>query len=63
MVDHAERIERFKYMTEADPTNELGWFSLGRAYLDAGQAPDSIQPLQRVITLNQNFSKAYALRG
>jgi Fe-S cluster biosynthesis and repair protein YggX len=63
MPDHAERIERFKYMTEADPTNELGWFSLGRALLDAGQAQDAIQPLQRVIALNQNFSKAYALLG
>ena len=63
MPDHAERIERFKYMTEADPTNELGWFSLGRAYLDAGQAPEAVPPLQRVIALNQNFSKAYALLG
>ena len=62
-MDHAERIERFKYMTEADPTNELGWFSLGRAYLDAGQAQEAIPPLQRVVALNLNFSKAYALLG
>ena len=62
-MDHTERIERFKYMTEADPTNELGWFSLGRAYLDAGKAQEAIQPLQRVVALNQNFSKAYALLG
>lgn len=62
-MDHQERIERFKYMTEADPTNELGFYSLAKAYLDAGEAAEAIRPLQRVLTLNQNFSKAYAMLG
>ncbi len=62
MIDQ-ERIDRFKTMTEADPTNELGFFSLGRAFLDGGMAAEAIQPLQRVIALNSSFSKAYALLG
>ena len=60
-ADTASRIEQFKKMAEADPTNELGHFSLGRAYLDAGQHPDAIASLRRVIELNPNISKAYQL--
>src|ERR1035437_3566403 len=58
-----DRIAQFKAMTEADPTNELGFFSLGRAYVDAGQPKEAIPALQRVIALNANFSKAYAMLG
>jgi Fe-S cluster biosynthesis and repair protein YggX len=58
-----DRIERFKTLTEADPTNELGFFSLGRAYLDDGQPKLAVPALQRVIALNAGFSKAYALLG
>jgi Fe-S cluster biosynthesis and repair protein YggX len=57
------RIDRFKALTEADPTNELGFFSLGRAYLDLGQPKEAVPALQRVIALNAGFSKAYALLG
>lgn len=62
MIDQ-DRINRFKQMTEADPTNELGFFSLGRAHIDAGQPKEAIPALQRVIALNPGFSKAYALLG
>jgi Fe-S cluster biosynthesis and repair protein YggX len=58
-----DRINRFKALTEADPTNELGFFSLGRAFIDAGQPAEAIPALQRVIALNSGFSKAYSLLG
>jgi len=58
-----DKITRFKALTEADPTNELGFFSLGRAYIDAGQPAQAIPALQRVLALNPGFSKAYALLG
>jgi len=58
-----DRIDRFTALTQADPTNELGFFSLGRAYLDVGQPQNAVPPLQRVIALNPAFSKAYALLG
>ena len=37
MSETNERIERFRTMAEADPQNELGHFSLGRALMDAGR--------------------------
>jgi len=55
------RIAQFKKMTEADPDNELGHLSLGKAYLDAGQAREAIGPLQRAISLAPTNSKAYHL--
>jgi predicted Zn-dependent protease len=51
------RIEQFKKMAEADPNNELGHFSLGKAYLDAGQTAGAIQSLQRSLDLNPNTAK------
>ncbi len=63
MSDIDERIERFSTMTQADPTNELGFFSLGRALVDAGRPREAVPALQRVLALNPGFSKAYALLG
>jgi Fe-S cluster biosynthesis and repair protein YggX len=62
MLDQ-ERITRFQAMTEADPTNELAFFSLGRAFVDGGEPAQAIPPLQRVLALNSGFSKAYSLLG
>jgi Fe-S cluster biosynthesis and repair protein YggX len=58
-----DRIKRFTELTLADPSNELGFFSLGRAYVDAGKPAEAVPSLQRVIALNPGFSKAYALLG
>ena len=55
------RIEQFRKMTEADPGNELGHFSLGRAYLDAGRFAEAAECFGRVIELNGENSKAYHL--
>jgi Fe-S cluster biosynthesis and repair protein YggX len=63
MSDIDQRIERFAAMTQADPTNELGFFSLGRAYMDAKRPQEAVPALQRVLALNSGFSKAYALLG
>lgn len=46
-------------MADADPTNELGHFSLGRALLDAGRFPESARSFTRVIEINPNMSRAY----
>jgi len=57
------RIKQFKQMAEADPDNELGHLSLGKAYLDSGRADAAIQPLTRALELNGRLSKAYQLLG
>jgi Fe-S cluster biosynthesis and repair protein YggX len=61
MSDQNARIEQFQKMAEADPSNELGHFSLGKAYLDAGMNAPAIQSFQRAIELNPNIAKVYQL--
>ncbi|HSV13761.1 MAG TPA: Fe(2+)-trafficking protein [Tepidisphaeraceae bacterium] len=63
MAENRERIEQFRKMAEADPTNEIGHFSLGRELFSAGQYDAAVQSLRRVIELNPNISKAYQLVG
>ena len=57
------RIEQFRKMAEADPENELGHLSLGRALVDARRYAESIPSLQRAIRLNAQNSRAYQLLG
>lgn len=57
------RIQQFQQMAEADPENELGHFSLGKAYLEAGRWEEAIVSLSRVLELNPRMSKAYQLLG
>jgi tetratricopeptide (TPR) repeat protein len=52
MAQNEARIEQFKKMAEADPTNELGHFSLGKAYLDAQMPGPAIASFGRVLELN-----------
>jgi Fe-S cluster biosynthesis and repair protein YggX len=61
MADTNARIEQFKKMANDDPNNELGHFSLGRAYLEGGLVDGAIASFQRVIELNPNMSRAYQL--
>jgi len=56
-----KRILQFKQMAEADPTNELGHFSLGKSYLERGSHKDAIAPLSKAIELKPTLSKAYQL--
>ena len=56
-----ERIQQFKTMAEADPNNELGHFSLGKAYLEAGRFDDGVAPLMRALEINPRMSKAHQL--
>src|SRR5580765_5113226 len=57
------RIEQFRKMAEADPENELGHLSLGRALVDAKQYAPATASLKRAIELNAQNSRAYQLLG
>ena len=61
MADIHSRIEQFRKMADADPDNELGHFSLGRAYFDAEMLPEAAASFERVIHLNPKLSKVYQL--
>jgi Fe-S cluster biosynthesis and repair protein YggX len=56
-----ERIAQFQKMAEADPDNELGHFSLGKALLDAGRADEAISSFQRALEINPENSKVFQL--
>ena len=60
-MSDSDRIDQFRKMAEADPDNELGHFSLGKAYLDAGLTQPAIESFERVIQLNPNIAKVYQL--
>ncbi len=62
-MDFDERISQFKNMAEADPDNEMGHFSLGKAYFDAGRYAEAEPALARVLELNPTHSKTYQLLG
>ena len=63
MADTASRIEQFRKMAGDDPNNELGHFSLGREYLNAGQPAEAVESLERAVAINPNLTKAYQLIG
>jgi Fe-S cluster biosynthesis and repair protein YggX len=48
-------------MTEADPGNELGHFSLGKAYMDAGRYADAAACFERVVQINAQNSRGFHL--
>jgi Fe-S cluster biosynthesis and repair protein YggX len=58
-----QRIDNFKKMASDDPENELGHFSLGKAYLDAGQFEQARASFERVLQIKPDFSKAYQHLG
>ncbi|MCH7701428.1 MAG: Fe(2+)-trafficking protein [Planctomycetes bacterium] len=60
-MDINEQITRFQTMAEADPNNELGHYSLGKALLEANRPEEAADSLERVLQLNGRYSKAYEL--
>jgi Fe-S cluster biosynthesis and repair protein YggX len=62
-MDSNARIAQFENMTQADPTNEMAFFSLGKAYLEAGRAGDAAKSYLRCIELVPDMSKAYQMAG
>ncbi len=62
-MDANTRIEQWEKMTQSDPDNDMGWFSLGNAYRDAGRSEEAAKALKRAIELNARSSRAYQLLG
>src|SRR5688500_6788778 len=61
MAEISPRIEQFRKMATDDPGNELGHFSLGREYLDAGMYADAAESRSRVSQIDANSTRAYEL--
>lgn len=56
-----KRIEQWQKMTQADPANAMGWFSLGNAFKEADRDPEAAQSLRKAIEIDPNFSRAYQI--
>lgn len=64
-MDIAQRIAQFEAMVrpEADPNNDMAWFSLGQAYTQAGRHADAANAFAQCFRINKDMSKAYQLAG
>lgn len=64
-MDVNQRIAQFETMVRpgADPDNDMAWFSLGRAYAEAGRHDDAARAFVRCLEINPVMSKAYQLAG
>jgi len=64
-MDIQQRIAQFENMVrdEADPNNDMAWFSLGGAYAQAGRHADSARAYMRCLQINPGMSKAFQLAG
>lgn len=64
-MDINARIHQFETMVrpEADPNNDMAWFSLGQAYAQAGRHRDAAEAFIRCTALNPAMSKAFQLAG
>jgi len=57
------RIAQWENMTQADPTNDMGWFSLANAYRDADRLAESEKAYAKSIELNPAMSRAFQFRA
>jgi Fe-S cluster biosynthesis and repair protein YggX len=60
MLDEV-KVRQFTELTTTDPQNELGFFSLGRVYLEGGAPREAIAPLMKTLAINPSLSRAYVL--
>ena len=63
MSEHAERIERFRFMAESDPTNDMAWFSLGTNLHATGSWKEAAEALRKCVELNPGMSRGWELLG
>ena len=62
-MDTDQRIAQFENMVQADPTNDMAYFSLGGAYNQASRFEDAADAFLKCAQINKDMSKAYQLAG
>jgi len=58
-----KRIEQWEHMTQEDPENAMGWFSLGNAYKQADRDEQAARAYRKAVELDPGFSRAYQSLG
>ena len=55
-MENEDKINLFKNMAEADPSNELAHFSLGKLYKEAGRFEEAETSLKNCLEINSSRS-------
>ncbi len=63
MPPNDDRLQVFTKMAEADPTNELAHFSVGKAYFELGDFVKAESSLRRTIELSPRHTQAHRFLG
>lgn len=53
------RIEPLKKVLAMEPTDDVAWFGLGKAYMDDGLFEEAAKALRQCITVKPTYSAAY----
>jgi predicted Zn-dependent protease len=53
------RIEPLKKVLALDPSDDVAWFGLGKAYMDDGNFEEAAKALQQCIAVKPTYSAAY----
>jgi Flp pilus assembly protein TadD len=53
------RIEPLKKVLAIDPTDDVAWFGLGKAYMDDGNFEEAAKALRQCVTVKPTYSAAY----
>ena len=53
------RIEPLKKVLEIDPTDEVAWFGLGKAYMEDANFEEAAKALQQCVVVKPTYSAAY----
>jgi tetratricopeptide (TPR) repeat protein len=63
MSNLSEQIERFRFMAQEDPDNDLAHFRLGQFLMDDGQYEEAAKSFRRTLEITPEFSKVFQLLG
>jgi tetratricopeptide (TPR) repeat protein len=53
------RIEPLKKVLAIDPTDDVAWFGLGKAYMEDGNFEEAAKALRQCVTVKPGYSAAY----
>jgi Tfp pilus assembly protein PilF len=53
------KIEPLKKVLAMDPSDDVAWFGLGKAYMDDGHFEEAAKSLRQCVTVKPSYSAAY----
>jgi len=53
------RIEPLKRVLAMEPTDDVAWFGLGKAYMEDGNFEEAAKALRQCVTVKPTYSAAY----